>query len=159
MRKKGFLARLRDEGTLRLVEPSNEIKEAYTKKSESYLASAKLLLENDKLEESISMAYYSMYYAALTLFFRTGIKCENHSAAVILLEEIFDLDNSAISSAKKERIDKQYYVDFSIVKVDVKETVRIAERFNAEILDFTDKLNSEKIEGFRERMRKLLERG
>jgi len=39
------------------------------------------------------MAYYSMYYSVLALFFATGIKCENHTAAIILLREIFAIDN------------------------------------------------------------------
>jgi len=67
-----------------LVEPSDNIRDAYVKKSQSYLISAKLLLDNDRFEESVSMGYYSMYYAVMALFFATGIKCENHSAAIIL---------------------------------------------------------------------------
>jgi uncharacterized protein (UPF0332 family) len=34
-----------------------------------------------------------MYYSVLALFFATGIKCENHTAAIILLREIFAIDN------------------------------------------------------------------
>ncbi len=158
MRKAGFFIELYREGKLRLVEPNEEMKAAYLKKSESYLGSAKLLLDNDRLEESVSMTYYSMYYALLSLFFRIGIKCENHSAAIILLKEVFGIDNSEISSAKKERIDKQYYIDFSITKEEVKEMISTAEEFNSKILDFVEKLNSEKIARFRERTKKLLKR-
>ena len=53
-----FLKRLHTEGVLNLVAPSNEVKRAYLKKSESHLISAKLLLENDLFEESVSMAYF-----------------------------------------------------------------------------------------------------
>lgn len=159
MRRKGFFARLRDEGALQLGEPSEEIKTAYVKKSESYLASARLLLANERLEESVSMAYYSMYYIVLALLFRVGIKCENHSAAIPLLKEVFEVDNTDISSAKKERIDKQYYVDFSIAREEVGELIDKAERFNAKILDFIEKLNNEKISNFRGRMERFLKRG
>ena len=149
------MAKLLDEGKLRLVEPSEEMKAAYFRKSESYLTSAKLLLDNDRLEESVTMVYYSMYYALLALLFRVGIRGENHSAAIVLLKEVFDVDNSEIASAKRERIDKQYYIDFSIVREDVGELIEAAERFDAKILDFTAKLNSEKIAGFREKMGRL----
>ncbi len=88
--------------------------EAYRKKSESYLASAKILFENKRLEETVLMAYYSMYYMVLALLFATGIKCENHSGAMILLENLYGIDNTRIAAAKRERIDKQYYVDFAI---------------------------------------------
>ena len=156
MKRPRFFAKLLDEGKLGLVEPSEEMKEAYFRKSESYLISAKLLLDNDRLEESVSMAYYSMYHALLALLFRVGIKCENHSAAIVLLAEIFDVDNSKISSAKKERIDKQYYIDFSITRVEVEELIAAAEGFDAKILDFAARLNSKRIAEFREKMEKLL---
>jgi len=156
MKKSDFFNRLQAEGKLQLVPPSEEIMSSYLKKSDSHLVSAKLLLENDRLEESVSLTYYSMYYMLLSLFFRVGIKCENHSAAIILLKELFNVDNSLISYAKKERIDKQYYVDFKIMKEEVKELIEAAEIFNSNILDFIEKLNSEKIAEFRMKMETLL---
>lgn len=158
MRRPRFFAKLLDEGKLALVDPSEEMKEAYFRKSESYLISAKLLLDNDRLEESVSMAYYSMYHALRALLFRVGIKCENHSAAIVLLRKVFDVDNSEISSAKRERIDKQYYIDFSITREEVGELIEAAERFDSKILDFAAKLNSKKISSFREKLKRLLKR-
>jgi uncharacterized protein (UPF0332 family) len=156
MKKSNFFNRLQEDGKLHLVPPSEEIMTSYLKKSDSHLISAKLLLENDRLEESVSLAYYSMYYMLLSLFFRVGIKCENHSAGIILLKELFSIDNSLISYAKKERIDKQYYVDFKIMKEEVKELIEAAEIFNSKIFDFIEKLNSEKIAEFRMKMETLL---
>jgi len=46
-----------------------------------------------RVEETVSMAYYSMYYMLLALLFKTGIKCENHSGAMILLERLYGIDN------------------------------------------------------------------
>lgn len=156
MKKSDFFNRLNEEGKLQLVPPSEEIMTSYLKKSDSHLISAKLLLKNDRLEESVSLAYYSMYYMLLSLFFRVGIKCENHSAGIILIKELFSIDNSLISYAKKERIDKQYYVDFKIMKEEVEELIEAAEIFNSKILDFIEKLNSEKIAEFRIKMETLL---
>jgi uncharacterized protein (UPF0332 family) len=156
MKKPSFFSRLYDEGKLQLVEPSESVKESYMKKSDSYLASAKLLLANNRLEETVSLAYYSMYYAALALLFRVGIKCENHSAVIILLKEIFGIDNSELSSAKKERIDKQYYIDFAVAKEDVEELIAKAEKSNPRILDFIERLNQEKIVKFRSRTEALI---
>jgi len=158
MKKSDFFNRLQEEGKLQLVPPSEDIMSSYLKKSDSHLISAKLLLENDRLEESVSLAYYSMYYMLISLFFRVGIKCENHSAGIILLKELFSIDNSLISYAKKERIDKQYYVDFKIMKEEVEELIEAAEIFNSNILDFSEKLNSGKIAEFRMKMETLLKR-
>lgn len=47
------------------------------------------------------MAYYSMYYMVLALLFATGIKCENHSGAIILLERLYGIDNHRIEPLPK----------------------------------------------------------
>jgi len=154
--KQGFLKRLYKEKTLQLVSPSTEVTEAYLRKSESYLASARLLLDNERFEESVSMAYYSMYYSVLALFFATGIKCENHTAAIMLLDDIFGIDKSSISTAKTERIDKQYYVESVPVRDDVVALVRSAESFNAVLLDTIDRLTSERIASFRAKLKKII---
>ena len=157
MKKIGFLIRLHGERKLKLVEPSEAVKNSYLGKSESHLESAKLLLEHDKLEEATSTVYYSMYYMTLALFFKVGIKCENHSGAIIMLDALFGIDNGPISAAKKERIDKQYYVDFSIAREEVEELISMTESFNAIMLDFIERLNNEKIEKYRKTLKTMLD--
>ena len=156
MREQDFLRKLKKEGKLKLVEPSENIKQAYLTKSFSYLNSAKLLLKHKKLEEAISLTYYSMYYSLLAILFKAGIKSENHTASIILMNKLFDLDNSSIEKAKKERIDKQYYVDFEVVEQDVKELIRDAERFNDKIFDFLENVNSEFIKKVRKKFELLV---
>ena len=95
-------------------------------------------------------------YSVLALFFATGIKCENHSAAIILLDEIFGIDNSAIKSAKSERIDKQYYVATAPVHSEVITLIKTAELFNAKLLDVVDRLTKDKIDSFRKKLLKLI---
>ncbi len=156
MKKISFLSKLNREGKLQLVSPSETIKDAYLAKSESNLASAKILLENERLEEAVSLAYYSMYNMLTAILFQVGIKCENHSASIILLNAIFGIDNESISSAKDERIDKQYYVDFSVTRGDTVELIDIAEDFNKNLFDFSSKMNSQKMKEYRERFLKLV---
>jgi len=150
MKKISFLVKLRKENKLSLVEPSEEIKDSYILKSESNIASSKILLENEKLEESIALTYYSMYHILTALLFKIGVKCENHTAAIILLKELFDIGNSDISHAKKDRIDKQYYTDFSITQQEVTEAIKNAEIFNGNLLDFISKINNKDISKYRE---------
>ncbi len=156
MTRPGFLRKLHKDKALQLVAPSDEIKTAYIRKSESFLASARLLLDNDRFEESVSMAYYSMYYSVLALFFATGIKCENHTAAIILLDDVFDIDGSAIESAKTERIDKQYYVTSVPVRDEIVDLIKTAESFDAGLLDVIDRLTNEKRESFRKKLKALV---
>jgi uncharacterized protein (UPF0332 family) len=158
MKTTNFLTKLYKEGKLKILESSEEIKEAYLVKSESNLISSKILFENNRFEESVSMAYYSMYNLLNALLFKVGIKCENHSGAIILLKELFNLDNSKLSFAKKERIDKQYYVDFNVTKEQVLETIKIAEENNKEIMDFIAKLKNKEINEYRNKFLKILGR-
>jgi uncharacterized protein (UPF0332 family) len=151
MKKTNFLTKLYKEGKLQLVSPSETIKDSYLAKSESNLASAKILLDNQRLEESVSLAYYSMYNMLTAILFQVGIKCENHTASIILLNALFDIDNKSISFAKDERIDKQYYVDFGITMEDTVELIETAEEFNKNLFDFSSKMNSQKIKDYRER--------
>jgi uncharacterized protein (UPF0332 family) len=150
------LKKLYNDKDLQLVAPNDVVKVAYLKKSDSFLASARLLRDNERFEESVSLTYYSMYYSVLALFFATGIKCENHSAAIILLDEIFGIDNSAIKSAKSERIDKQYYVATAPVRSEVLTLIKTAELFNAKLLDVVDRLTKDKIDSFRKKLLKLI---
>lgn len=156
MKRMNFLAKLNKEEKLKVVESSEEVKESYLEKSESNLISAKLLLDNDRLEEAVYLTYYSMYNSLLALLFRVGIKSENHAASIILLKKLFDIDNSDISFAKSERVDKQYYVDFHVTKDEVEDLIEKAEEFNKEILDFLSKLTNEKIKVYQEKFKKLI---
>jgi len=155
MNKTDFLTKLKKEGKIGIVEPSEEIRQSYTEKSESNLLSAKILLENDKLEESVSLAYYSMYHSLTSLLFKTGIKSENHSASIILLKEIFGIDNSGILFAKRERVDKQYYVNFRITKEQVKDVIRKAEMFNSRMIDFISRMTNEDMGLYRKKFREI----
>lgn len=156
MKKIKFLSKLKKEEKLALVESSEDIKESYIKKSESSLASSKILLDNDKLEESVALSYYSMYNMLIALLFKVGIKCENHNASIILMKELFNLDNSDISSAKTERIDKQYYTDFKITKQEIIDAIKNAEIFNSKLLGFISKLNNEDIKNYRGKFKELV---
>jgi len=155
MKKINFLNKLVKQGKLGLVESSDEIKKAYIEKSESNLVSAKILLKNNRLEETVSLTYYSMYHILTALLFKIGIKSENHSGAIILLKEIFNLDNSKIEFVKKERVDKQYYFDFNITKEQVKEIIIIAEEFNSKLFDFISKINNNDVKLYRNKFEDL----
>ena len=158
MKKIRFLIKLKDDGKLTIVESSQEIAEDYLRKSNSHLESAKILINSEKLEESVSMAYYGMYHSLIALLFKCGIKSENHSASIFLLKELFNQDNLAkeISFGKKERIDKQYYTDFKITKMDCEDMIKRSEKFIIEIKSLIKQLNEEKILKLRSELNKIL---
>lgn len=159
MKKISFLIRLNKEGKLKEVEPSDEIKEAYLQRSNESLSSAKTLLKIGNLKDSVALAYYSMYHCLLAALFKIGIKSENHTASIILLKKVFGIDNTKISKAKSERVDKQYYVNFTINQDEAHKSIEIAEEFIAEINNLIATLNKEEIEKYHKKAITLFTRG
>ena len=151
MKKISFLTKLAKEGKLQVIESSEEINKAYLQRSNESLLSSKALFKIGNLKDAVALGYYSMYHCLQALLFRVGIKCENHSASIMLLKEIFDINNNKISKAKSDRIDKQYYVDFSINQEETNNSIVIAEEFIATINDFLAKLNEKNIKEYREK--------
>jgi len=150
MKKEGFFNKSKEEGNLELVEPSEEICRGYLEKADNCFLSAKILLKNELYENSISMSYYAMYNSLTALLFKTGIKCENHFASIILLKKLFGRTDlfKIISFAKKERIDKQYYVTSKqnkLTEESAEDLVKKAERFLVQIKLFINNLNNDQI--------------
>ena len=150
-----FLNKLKKEGKLELVEPSEDICNSYSEKSANCSKSAKLLLQNNLYENSIGQSYYAMYNILLALLFRVGIKCENYGGSILLLKLLFGEDDlyKLISDAKKERIDKQYYVTTEkdeITKEIADELLNNAEDFVLKVKVVIKNLNNDFIEELRE---------
>jgi len=161
MKIQNFLNKLKEENKLELVESSVEICNSYLEKANDCLKSAKLLLQNKLYENSISMSYYTMYDSLTALLFKTGIKCENHSGSILLLKKIFDRTDlfKIISFAKKERIDKQYYItskdNLKLTKESTEDMFKKAEEFSIQIKLLINNLNINNIENIRKKFRSL----
>ncbi len=163
MKSSDFLNKLKKEGKLEVVECSEQISISYEKKGAECREVAKLALDNGYFESAITQSYYSMYNNVLSLFFKCGIKCENHSASVILLNEFFDLGDLSLifSKAKKERIDKQYYVTPSqnnpVTKESAKEMLSVSMKFNPQITAFKNNLKLDEIKKIRDNVMDILQ--
>jgi uncharacterized protein (UPF0332 family) len=155
MKKVSFLNKIHKEGKLEVVEPSEDIKKAYLQRSTESLSSAKVLLKAGNLKDSVALSYYAMYHSLLASLFRIGIKCENHAAAIILLKEVFGIDNTIISKAKSERVDKQYYVDFEVNKDEAEKSIKTAEDFIAEMNTLLAKLNENSTNEYNKKAKEL----
>jgi uncharacterized protein (UPF0332 family) len=151
-----LISKLKKEKKLLIVEPSKDISQAYMKKSLKSLKSSKVLFKIKNLEDSIALAYYSMYFALLSLLFRVGIKSENHTISIWLLRELFEIDNKPIKKAKKERIDKQYYVDSNVLEQEVKGMIRDTENFVTILFNFIETLKQDDIDLYRNKATKIL---
>ncbi|MCD4759543.1 HEPN domain-containing protein [archaeon] len=154
MKGNKFLNKLKIKEKIELVDPNKDICNSYLEKSDDCLKSAEILFNNNLYENSVSMSYYSMYNSLMALLFSVGIKCENHSGAILLLKLLFKEQElfNLISDAKSERIDKQYYViteKDELSKESTKELLRDAEDFILKIKVIIKKLNNELIKEIR----------
>ena len=162
MESLNFLNKLGKEGKLEIVESSEQMSLSYEKKGVECREVANLAFNNGYFESAITQSYYSMYNHVLSLFFKCGIKCENHSAAAILLKELFNQKNLSLifSKAKEERIDKQYYITPSqnnpATNESAREMISISMRFNPQITAFKNNLKLEEIKKIRDKIRNIL---
>jgi uncharacterized protein (UPF0332 family) len=163
MKSSDFLNKLKKEGKLELVESSEEMSLSYEKKGIECREVAKLAFENNYFESTVTQSYYAMYNNVLSLFFKSGIKCENHSAAAIILRDFFNQKDlySIFSKAKEERIDKQYYTtslqNTPLTKESAKESIRIMDTFNLQIITFKNNLSHDNINKIREKITSFFE--
>ena len=127
MKNKINLKKLNKLMILQIIEPSENLKESYLKKSWESLLSTKFLLEKSQYNDSI-----------------------------YLLKQLFNMENTEIKNAKIERKDKQYYPSFSTSKEEVSNAIKSAEKFNSEIKDFIERLTSEKVNNYQEKPSILL---
>lgn len=136
-----FIKKLIKQEKIKIAVPSDNVCTSYLDKSEKSLLSSKTLLKIQNFDDATALTYYSMYYSVLALLYKIGIKSENHAGTLILLKELFNIDNKIISDAKKERVDKQYYVEFEATEKDVKEGIHIAEEFTSIIREKINKIS------------------
>lgn len=161
MKKQNFLGKLKQEGKLELVEQSEEISKSYLIKSEKCIQVAKLAYGAGIYENAVSEAYYSIYNAVQSLFFKCGIKCENHSGAVLLIKELFKLENFYLIfyAFKKDRIDNQYYISIkdteTVDKEKCDERIKTAQRFNAELIVYIEKITNQEINNIRKNLKEI----
>ncbi len=161
MKKPNFLNKLKRKEALTLVEPSEEISKSYLIKSEKCIRVAKLAYGAGIYENAVSEAYYSVYNTVMSLFFKCGIKCENHSGAVLLIRDLFKLEGlySIFSEFKEDRIDNQYYVTVidaePIHKEKCNERIKTAQLFNAELRAYIGRITNQEITKIREKFQEI----
>jgi uncharacterized protein (UPF0332 family) len=117
-----------------LVEPSDNLSQAYIKKSNDSLDMAQLSIKNNKKDWAVTTLYYCQYFVLYSLLQKIGIKSENHTCSILLCENFINIiENKFIKQIKKfksERIEKQYYVSKTdIDSIDIDDMNRQTKKF------------------------------
>ncbi len=98
---------------IELVEPSDNLREAYLIKAEEALDALKTSRSRDW---QLTAAYYTIYHGIYSLLMKMGIKCEIHSCTIEFTKRFLNShfsphDFELIDKAFSARIDSQYYVN------------------------------------------------
>ena len=118
------------------METSRNFAKASLLRAEKALRSAKILLDHDEVEDSVSRAYYAMFHAAKAILFTKGVKAKTHKGVIssfsenivkksILGKEFADILRKAFDM--RQRCDYEIYA--KLEKELVKEVVSDAENF------------------------------
>ena len=97
---------------IELVEPSDNLRDAYLIKADEALA---VLRATDIRDWQLTTAYYAIYHSIYSLLMKIGVKCEIHSCTIkfakrFLKSHFTPQDFELIDKAFSARIDSQYYV-------------------------------------------------
>ena len=116
---------------IELVEPSDNLRDAYLIKSEDAL---EVLRTTTKRDWQLTTAYYTIYHGIYSLLMKIGVKCEIHKCTIefakgFLKEQFTKEDFILLDKAFKARNDTQYYVNREVTHEDFQLIINKAPAF------------------------------
>jgi len=139
----------------KVTKPSKIISDSYIELAKNTLKGAEIMLkERDSLWSTV-MIYYAEYYALYSFLARIGIKCENHFCSILLVAYLLGKEKTkTIEEDREKRIDAQYYL--RILEEDkINDMFRSAKIFVAEFEDIASKMNEERINFLRNKIKRM----
>ncbi|MFQ6135681.1 MAG: HEPN domain-containing protein [Candidatus Hydrothermarchaeales archaeon] len=117
--------------------------EYHLKEAEERLEAAKILLENKRIKDAISRAYYCMYHAARALLLTKDLSPKTHKGVIqkfgeefVKTEKISREYSSILSKAEELREFADYDVVREFSLEEAESVVEDAEKFLSEIKEF-----------------------
>ncbi|MFB6245544.1 MAG: HEPN domain-containing protein [Candidatus Nanohaloarchaea archaeon] len=97
--------------------------------AEERLSTARLLLENDRLEDAVSRSYYAMFHAAKALLLEKGSAPKTHNGVASELGQLYRLELGKDMTREYSRIqEKREKADYGeLVDISVEEAEGVLE--------------------------------
>jgi len=142
-----------------LVEPNDNLAAAYLKKAEDAMDAMHSVASSDW---KISTAYYSLYFSLYSVLTKIGIKSENHTCTIVLmqhlLEGFFTSDEcEMVEKARQARVETQYYVTSDAPAIVSDALAKQVPRFLVKCSGIVDGLTEKEVQALRKTFTKLLE--
>jgi len=133
---------------LELINPNANLANAYLKKAEESLETAKLAKSKDWI---ISASYYTFYFSLYSIMMKMGVKCEIHSCSIAFAKHFLKdyLNVDFLEDALQARIDAPYYVDRTVKDEVVELMIQKAPLFLVECKEVMNKLTENEINKIR----------
>jgi len=140
---------------LSLVEPNQNLADAYLNKAEDSLKSVSL---NKIKEWKIATAYYASYFSVYAILQKIGVKCEIHTCTIqfakVFLNEFFsEEDIEFLEDSFKARGDSQYYVNREVSDEFYDIMMKNTPSFVVKCKGVLSKINEKKIKEIREKLK------
>lgn len=146
---------LKQKKGIKLIEPSQNLCEAYLQKAKEALEATVINSKAGLISWAISASYYAKYFSVYALLSKIGIKSEIHECTIAIFEFLFsdEIEKELISDlkhSKEQRIETQYYVEKR--SVDTKVLIENTRNFVLKIEELIDKTKKEEIEKLRKKI-------
>ena len=147
---------LKAKNGLELIEPNEDLTNAYLKKAEDSLRAAATLKDNKDWE--ISSSYYTMYFSLYAIIMKIGIKSEIYSCTISFMQHFLNKyftneEIDLIEKSQKARIDAQYYSDRNISDELYKRITDNTSLFLAKTKEVVNSLTEQEIENIRNKIK------
>ena len=142
-----------------LTAPNETLASAYLRKAEEALETMQTITTHDW---KITTAYYAMYFSLYAVLTRIGIRCENHSCTILLMERLLSdyftpEEATLVEKARGARVDAQYYVSRDVPDPFCEELTRTAPRFLVKCRGIVGAMNEKAIGTLRGRLAEALQ--
>ncbi|MCK4428883.1 MAG: HEPN domain-containing protein [Candidatus Aenigmarchaeota archaeon] len=146
---------------IKIVEPNNNLCNAYLRKANNSLKAMKVNIGAEIMEWAINASYYTRYQAVYALLMKCGIKSEIHGCSIALANYLFRDKLSIVllddfETSKKQRIDLQYYTGKTDDE-DLKRTINNTPEFLMSVEKLISELTRDEINKLREKIKKLID--
>jgi uncharacterized protein (UPF0332 family) len=135
-----------------IVESNDNLSKSYLEEAKSSLKRAEKDLEDGDLLWSSVIMYYAEYYSLYSFLQKIGIKCENHSFSIALVEYLIGVEKTKIINEHKEkRIDAQYYMRTG-KREQVSEMLKECKEFILEFDTLVSMISEEEVKSYRNKV-------
>jgi len=144
-----------------LIEPNENLASAYQIKAEEAMEAMHSV---SSFDWKISTGYYSLYFSLYSVLMKIGIKSENHSCTIeimqhLLTEYFTPEDCDLVETARRARVETQYYVTNTVSRDFSGTLSKRVPRFLVTCRSVVDGLNEKKVQELRRTLRTLIEEG